>query len=132
MEGRKKVNWKGIYQDVDSKATIVSDKVRYLLVKIKEKSKADPSILEEVLIFLPISWLSKDDPPKNYLYPPADSLKKGTDNQLIWPPDWANRLFARHYYPKSSWEEYDVAEIVVAKPSMLSIIIFFAFLLIAN
>ena len=33
--------------------------------------------------------------------------------------DRANRLFARHYYPNSSWEEFYVAEIIVAKPIMI-------------
>lgn len=99
-----------MYEKVDSVKAIAAAEVRYLLVMSLEKLEAESEDNKAFPSFIPVTWFSSDK--TRFLYPPKNSEKDKSG-----PVDWANRVFARHYYPKSSWEEHDVKEIIIDKPS---------------
>lgn len=96
--------WKGSYNQLDFSPTnkVKADSVSYKGVYSEEQLVPD-SPSEKILLVLPLTWFSEDM--KCFLYP--------TDEKLLGrgPVNWPNATFARHFFPKSSWEKFDVQSI---------------------
>lgn len=79
------------------------------VVKTFEKSEDDVS--NELLSMIPTTWFAKTND-NLFLYLPPTYCVAGKS-----PTNWASRTFDRHYYPQSSWLEYEAFSILTSKES---------------
>lgn len=107
MKGRPKPLWKGNYELIDSSTQVASSEVNYYIAVTEEKSDEN-ELTKEFYSMIPFSWFAADM--NCFLYPPEEVKVAG-----LGPMNWQAKSFARHFRPKSSWTEYDVASLPLNK-----------------